>query len=332
MALYQDNLIVEQTLTQSAVVTTPTTTVAAAGTLALTSASTLSQLVSGSTPGQIVKLPDATTLVNGQRYEIFNFATVSVALQDGSANPLVTIQPAQLVMLRLISNATAAGVWGYNAIDQSMSAQDELLCTYPGTGLSVNYQAGVVYINGTEYSIAAAAVVVGASVTAGYIYVDNTTHAVASGASLPNNAIAMALFTTSASAVTSLNDAREFAARNLVWGQTSDIQAQTSQSVASAGSLERYARADHKHAMNIPLIKSGLVLNTAFTGATQKVAAVVFATAYSDANYAVNVTGADGRSWIITAQSATGFTINAQAAQALTGNVYWETIKVGEAS
>jgi hypothetical protein len=331
MSLYQDNIIVEQTLTQSALVTVPSNTVAAAGTLALTSASPMSQLISGSTAGQIVKLPDATTLVNGQRYEIFNGATVSVALQDGSAASLVTIQPSQLVVLRLISNATAGGVWGYNAIDQSMSAQDELLCSYPGTGLSVNYQAGVVYINGTEYSITASSVTVGASITAGFIYVDPTTHLVASAATLPNNAIAMALFTSSASAVTSLNDAREFAARNLVWGLTSDIQAQTSQSVAAAGSLEKYARADHKHAMNIPLIKSGLVLATSFAG-SPKTFAVVFATAYADANYATNITGSDGRSWIVTAQSATGFTISAQANQALTGSVYWECIKVGEAS
>jgi hypothetical protein len=332
MALYQDNLIVEQTLTQSALVTVPTNTVAAAGTLALTAASTMSQLINGSTAGQIVKLPDATTLVLGQRYEVFNGATVTVSLQDGSGASLVTIQPAQLVVLRLISNATQGGVWGYNAIDQSMSAQDELLCSYPGTGLSVNYQAGVVYINGTEYAIAAGSITVPASTASGFIYVDPTTHAPAVGSSLPNNAIAMAIFVSSASAVTSLNDSREFAARNLVWGLTSDIQAQTSQSTASAGSLEKYARADHKHAMNIPLIKSGLVANTSFTGTTQKTAAVVFATAYADANYSVNITGTDGRSWIVTAQSATGFTVNSQAAQSLTGNVMWEAIKVGEAS
>jgi hypothetical protein len=331
MSLYQDNIIVEQTLTQSALVTVPNNTVAAAGTLALTSSSPMSQLISGSTAGQIVKLPDATTLVSGQRYEIFNGATVSVALQDGSAASLVTIQPAQLVVLRLISNATAGGVWGYNAIDQSMSAQDELLVSYSGTGLSLAYQAGVVYINGTEYSIAAGSVLAPVSTTAGYIYVDPITHVPASGASLPNNAIAMALFTTSASAVTSLNDAREFAARNLVWGLTSDLQPQTSQATASAGSLEKYARADHRHAMNIPLIKAGLVLSTSFTG-SPKIYAVVFATAFADANYATNITGTDGRSWVVTAQSATGFTIGSQANQALTGSVFWEVIKVGEAS
>ena len=261
----------------------------------------------------------------------FRAAIVSLVVQDNGSTGLLTLQPLQLVTLRLLSNGTAAGTWAYNAIDKSMAASDQLYCTYPGTGLAVNYQAGVVYINGTEYVIAAGSITLGVSITGGFIYVDPITHLVASGASLPNNAVAMALFNTSATAVTSLNDAREDVARNLVWGITSDIVAQTSQSTASGGSLEKYARADHKHAMNINLMKAGVVLNTSFAG-NPKTFAVAFTTAFADTAYAINISGVDGRTWVYTSKTAAGFTISAQANQALTGEVSWECMKSGESS
>ena len=114
--------------------------------------------------------------------------------------------------------------------------------------------------------IAAGAVVVPDATAAGFIYVDPITHAVTAGSSLPNNAVPMATFTSAAGVVSVLNDAREQVENNLVWGITSDIQAQTSQATGSSGSLEKYARADHVHPMNVNLIKAGTIPGASFSG------------------------------------------------------------------
>jgi hypothetical protein len=328
MSFYVDNLIVENTLTHSAKVDTLTSTVTASGTLALTVASTMAQVFTGSTAGQICKLPDATTLVVGQRYEILNVATVSVALQDNSAAAMAVIPPNNLVVLKCIGVGTAAGTWAYNLIPQSLAASGALYCTYV-SGLNVNYTAGVVYYGGVEYTIAAGTIAITAS-TSGFIYVDPITHVVTQATTLPNNATSMATFVASGVAITSLTDARSQIDPNLVWGITGDIAAQTSNSVASGGSLEKFARADHKHAMTIPLIKSGQIAAVTFTG-TPKTASVTFATAFADTAYSINITGSDARSWTCSSVTAAGFTISANANAALTGPVFWEAIHTGEA-
>lgn len=68
--------------------------------------------------------------------------------------------------------------------------------------------------------------------------------------------------------------------------------------------------------------KSGIVPNSSFTG-TPRTAAVTFVTAFSDNNYTVVLSGADKRTWSSENKSASGFTINSNANQALTGSVYW---------
>jgi len=76
-------------------------------------------------------------------------------------------------------------------------------------------------------------------------------------------------------------------------------------------------------------IKAGIILAVTFTGTPRK-AAVTFTTAYVDAEYAINITGIDARSWTYETKSAAGFTINTNANKALTGEVSWECVYKGE--
>jgi len=76
--------------------------------------------------------------------------------------------------------------------------------------------------------------------------------------------------------------------------------------------------------------KSGIVANTSFSG-TPKKYNVVFSTPYIDANYTISIVGVDSRAWTVETITENGFTINANANQNLTGNVYWTTTKNGEA-
>jgi hypothetical protein len=124
----------------------------------------------------------------------------------------------------------------------------EFVVTYPGSGLTVNYTGGKIEFNGTHTVIVAGSVLLPSMTTNGYVYIDIDA-VVKSGVTLPPNVISLAIFTTSLTSVTVLDDARVFLNQNLVWGLTSDIQPETTTSSASAGTLEKYARADHVHAI-----------------------------------------------------------------------------------
>lgn len=76
-------------------------------------------------------------------------------------------------------------------------------------------------------------------------------------------------------------------------------------------------------------VKSGIIAAGSFTGTPRK-AAVTFSSAYLDASYAIAVTGVDARSWTYESKTASGFTINSNAAKALTGEVSWECSYQGE--
>lgn len=75
--------------------------------------------------------------------------------------------------------------------------------------------------------------------------------------------------------------------------------------------------------------KSGYKITTDFTGTPRK-ATVTFATAWGSANYVIKIEGTDVRSWSWESKSSSGFVINTNANQALTGNVDWTATAIGE--
>lgn len=93
---------VEDFSTTATANTTTTLTVASAGIIVYT----------GTTAGQIVRLPDATTLVVGQVYYLYNQATVNYAIQNNAGTALETcFSGTGSVVARLLTNGTAAGTW-----------------------------------------------------------------------------------------------------------------------------------------------------------------------------------------------------------------------------
>lgn len=78
-------------------------------------------------------------------------------------------------------------------------------------------------------------------------------------------------------------------------------------------------------------VKSGRVEFGSFSGNPKK-STVTFTTAFPNTNYNVNITGADGRTWVIENKLAGSFVINSQANQALTGDVHWKAQLDGEIS
>lgn len=306
-----------------------TVSTVASTTITLTVASDTIQVFQGSTSGQIVKMPDATTLPSiGFMYEIHNDSTQNIDVQDNAGAQLFLLGANQRALIRCKSTASAAGGWTFMVVEKFPTGKGDFVATYPGTGLAVNYTGGVARFNGATFVVAAGTITLPGSTTNGQLYVD-IDGTVKATASLPNGAMPLYVFTTTASAVTALTDAKEDYENNLVWGVAGDISAITASQVASAGVLEKYARADHVHASTLPLYKAGTIAALTFTG-TPKKATVTFTTPYANTNYAVTVTGSDGRTWTIESKLATGFTINANANAALSGPVFWEAVAYGE--
>ena len=84
----------------------------------------------------------------------------------------------------------------------------------------------------------------------------------------------------------------------------------------------------HKAGSSLKM-KSGRVQAAAFSG-NPKTAAVTFTTPFSVSGYGVNLTGSDPRAWDVDSKTVSGFVINANANQALTGEVYWQATVDGE--
>ena len=328
MTLIVDNIQSEGLLDTKSFRTQVAVTTAAAATLSLTVASEMIQVITGSVAGQIVKLPDATTLTVGYRYEVWNATSVNVTVSDNTPTGLLLLGPSERAIFILQVASPAAGTWLWSVLAKNSSAE-QFSVTYPGTGLAVNFTGGTARFNGVSTTVAAGSITLGASIS-GFVYVD-TTGTVTSGTTLPINCMPLATFTTSASAVTALADARETVDQNTVWGVVGDIVAETYNRAASAGTFEKYARADHAHLNNALLNRAGVVAAGTFAGNPKK-ATVTFAAAMPSATYAVKITCGDNRSPTYETRTTAGFVINLNANTAPSNDVSWEAVITGEAS
>ncbi len=77
--------------------------------------------------------------------------------------------------------------------------------------------------------------------------------------------------------------------------------------------------------------KAGLIPGASFSG-NPKVYSVTFSSQFNGTGYSTAVIGNSSRSWTISNQTSNGFTINSNANQVITGNVYWMCINSGESS
>jgi hypothetical protein len=199
MAFYINNIIVEKLTKSNAVSLDVTSTATTAGTLTLTIDSTVQQVLTGSTSGQNVKLPDATTLSIGHSFIFWNESTEAVTIQDNTPSSQLVLPAGQRAVFTLLANGSAAGTWAYAQIHKSVLSQ-----------------------------------------------------------------------------------------------------------------------------------KAGRKQSVDFSG-NPKTAAVVFDNAYANTDYSIVITGTDARAWSWESKSVSGFTINANANQALTGDVLWQTSEYGQA-
>ena len=89
----------------------PTLLTVSAITTTLDLSSSFLWLLSGSTTGQILKLPGATTLGVGHYYRIFNDSTVTVTIQDSITTGIYSLPANTQAEVILQNNSTAQGTW-----------------------------------------------------------------------------------------------------------------------------------------------------------------------------------------------------------------------------
>lgn len=94
------------------VVLNPTfTTTTNSGTLFLTTESNTSQVINGTATGFNINLPDATTLFQGEKFEIYNESDEELFLKDNGSNLLTEINSLDRVDCVLQDNTTSDGDW-----------------------------------------------------------------------------------------------------------------------------------------------------------------------------------------------------------------------------
>lgn len=101
MGVFKDGALLERT----------TSTATSVGTVTLTVTSTTYQRFTGSTSGQIVKLPAANTLTVGQKYVVQNRSTAPITVNDGASALVFLLPTGQDRTFQVYSVGSIAGTW-----------------------------------------------------------------------------------------------------------------------------------------------------------------------------------------------------------------------------
>jgi len=124
------------------------TNTAASGTpLVLTVSSVRRYTITGS-GGQTIKLPDATTLVNGEIFEFDNNQSSGAITVNNNSNTLVVSVPSGgLVRVNLLSNSIAAGSWDRHDYSPANVSWSTNTFDYAGSITSATWNGNTVAVN-----------------------------------------------------------------------------------------------------------------------------------------------------------------------------------------
>ena len=141
------------------------TSVAASGTqINLTAASTPVYVITGS-GGQVIRLPDATTLPKGPIFSFNNNqSSGSITVNNNSGTLVASVPSGGYTTIVLLDNATAAGTWDRHDQSPSNTSWSTNTFDYPGSITSATWNGATITVNrgGTGLAtVPANAVVIG---------------------------------------------------------------------------------------------------------------------------------------------------------------------------
>ena len=124
------------------------TNTAASGTaITLTAASPRRYTITGS-GGQVIKLPDATTLTNGTVFQFDNNQSSGAITVNNNSNTLIVSVPSGgFVLVNLLSNAIAAGSWDRHDQAPSNVSWSTNTFDYAGSITSATWNGNTVQVN-----------------------------------------------------------------------------------------------------------------------------------------------------------------------------------------
>jgi len=161
---------------------------AASGTtITLTASSSPDMVITGS-GGQVIKLPDATTLPNGNIFTFNNNqSSGTITVQNNSGTTIATLQSGSFIDVVLLSNATSTGTWDYHNVAPSNASWSTNTLSWAGS-----------YTNGTwnGNTIGVGYGGTGATSLTGYVY-GNGTSAMTASTTIPTSALSGTISLTS---------------------------------------------------------------------------------------------------------------------------------------
>ena len=123
-------------------------TQAASGTTIVLIASSSQNLQITGSGGQVIKLPDATTLPNGATFTFNNNqSSGTITVQNNSSTTIATIQAGGYVTIVLLSNSIAAGSWDRHDSTPSNVSWSTNTLDYAGSITSATWNGNVIAIN-----------------------------------------------------------------------------------------------------------------------------------------------------------------------------------------
>jgi hypothetical protein len=146
-------------------------TQAASGTTIVLTASSVQNFSITGSGGQIIKLPDATTLPNGALFTFNNNqSSGAITVQNNSSTTVATINSGGYVTVVLLDNSTAAGSWDRHDSTPSNVSWSTNTLDYPGSITSATWNGAIVAYNrggtGQSSAFVAGGIAYGASTTA----------------------------------------------------------------------------------------------------------------------------------------------------------------------
>ena len=123
-------------------------TQAASGTTIVLLASSAQNFQITGSGGQVIRLPDATTLPNGATFTFNNNqSSGAITVQNNSSTTVATIQAGGYVTIVLLSNSIAAGSWDRHDSTPSNVSWSTNTLDYPGSITSATWNGNAVAIN-----------------------------------------------------------------------------------------------------------------------------------------------------------------------------------------
>jgi hypothetical protein len=124
--------------------TTSKTTDSILGSLALTNNSTFQHIITGTTSGFIISLPNISTIENGQQFQFLNESNHDIFLRDFTGNPLLTINAGLMGYASLSSTYWIAR---QENIDPSLMFNENVIITNHNGEVMVNSKGYVLRSN-----------------------------------------------------------------------------------------------------------------------------------------------------------------------------------------